>query len=1559
MLLLFMLSSNNAFSQAADFRVQHIQDDVARSGGINSSFSAVSSLNNAIELANNNRKTHAGPSGNENNHAGEDMAGGRQLTNTNTLTYYREANSVNRDMRFNTSIWEYVGPANGRNEIIVRGRYAVNLNGTNNSVIQAVSGIVNVDKCIPFITGIMNNATAQDADSATAIAYLEDSTTLRVQKGSNANNVRVYITLVEFTGTNWSVLHGDSGNVSSDSGTIRLRNGSDGTGAATNVSSWNEAIIFSQFRADINASGTNDALSDLWPVTEPGNNNQRVDWTFHSNHDSAGTNRHFVHVLVNSDLNVTRFQNTSNNSGERTINITSAGLTDVNQAFIIGASRTSGNGTAYGRGWRNYYLNSTTEAAHWSHRSGNGMAHEIQIVDLSDLQTLEPEINVQYNTVDIPSGNTVVSLVDGTDFGSVEIAGALSLSHTFRIQNLGDSDLTLSDPSPYVTLTGDTSDFTLTANPNATIAGGAYEEFTITYDPTTSGLHSVTISIASTDSDESLYTFRVQGIGQYCNSEGNLNWDTSITNVTFNTINNSDNEIPKDNNYEDFTNIETNLYKGSTHNLSVRVNTDGNWTVYTNAWIDWNRDGDFDDPGEEYDMGVATNVVDGLTSNSLMMDITVPIGASIGTSRMRVASKYSSHPSSCESGYDGEVEDYSVNIIDYFIDFDGVDDYIDFSDNHDLSNAFSIESWVYQENTVTTGTILSKGNIDASLQSGYHLSLKNNFPNLIWFDNSNNEVLNVTSPYDIPNNEWHHVAVTYDGALVTMYIDGIVVASVSPPSGLIDNSQNFKIGADLENFSTTPLEMNYFDGAIQEVRIWDVALTEAQIREMMNQHIEQNSPSVRGSITKTTISGGVLWANLLGYYPLNSNTALDSSSYNIDGIPNNIDTSQITTAPLPYETDADSSWDTSTTWLNSSDLYIPNTIGIDGTTPIDWNIVELTNNINSGSRDIYLNGLISLLGTLTIDGTTNMTTGIGSGQSLTISHYLELDGVIDLNGESQLIQLEGSIVDDNSGGYLTRDQQGTANAFNYNYWSSSVGSIGGDISTRGNGVSAINQNYTISGVLNDGTNASAYQNLMFSTAPSIGGSIPPPGLARTISTYWLYKFYGAANSYNAWGSINESSSILAGEGFTMKGTLESVSVSDMQNYVFEGLPNNGDIELPLNKISGTGNVDRLIGNPYPSAIDATEFILDNMSIAHGGNNTNGTVFNGALYFWDHFGQQNSHNLSGYVGGYATRNLTGGAIAISNDSRINDNFNSGTKVPGQYIAVNQGFFVSTALDGFNDDNGVPILTVDGGDIVFKNRQRVFAIENTSTSLFFKSSNTKKTNSSAKIDVNETPTIKLMYNSPLGYHRQIVVGVKEKASNKFDLGYDAFMADVNIEDMYWLFDNNKFVIQGVNNFESPQELALGLIVKKSGLASIKIDVLENIDPNKAIYISDAITGEVSEINSKPFEIYLEKGTYNDRFKLVFQKNDQSLQVDEFENSNNLLVFYDSKVSKLKIFNNDRVYTSRAKLYNILGQSIMELDINSTNDVEIPLSVKTGAYIVKLKTDLGIISKKIVVE
>lgn len=906
------------------------------------------------------------------------------------------------------------------------------------------------------------------------------------------------------------------------------------------------------------------------------------------------------------------------------------------------------------------------------------------------------------------------------------------------------------------------------------------------------------------------------------------------------------------------------------------------------------------------------------------------------------------------------VEDHSIGFVsgDYLVG--------EYSLNLNV-DSFSISSWIKCAANASNRTVMAKGE---------KLQIRLNTTGRVEVYIDDAVTPKYTSDMDVDDGKWHHLTFIYDSGTILMYVDGVLDKSVQDVVHPSPNSNHYAIGAvyiDKDNV------INPLLGDIDEVYVWDVALSQDQVRYLMNQEIERFDVSgtdyTSGKIVPYAAASNEIadipWSSLRVYYDFNTfygstieGLTDDRFFLRLKYLDKDKTLVESQTTPLPYVSANDGAWDTASTWSNNADQVIPNSLSLDGVTVIDWNIVEIGHNVSSGDRDISLLGLTQTAGTITIADPGETLDETNSGQGLTISHYLELDGVIDLVGESQLVQTEGSIIDADSGGYIERDQQGTANAFNYNYWSSSVGPIGGNTSTRGTGVSTTNTTHTLSDVLNDGTISGSYGSINFNTSASASdGTPPPPGFIRTISSYWLYKFYGPEDDYNAWTKIDETSSLLAGEGFTMKGTSGSVVITTDQNYVFKGLPNNGDITLELDKTSG--EVERLIGNPYPSALDATEFILDNMSIADGGNNINGTIFNGALYFWDHFGEENTHELKGYVGGYATRNLIGGATAISNDSRINNTSDGGsaavgTKTPGQYIPVNQGFFVSTALDGFNNDNGTPILTVDGGDIVFKNSQRVFSSEDGSTSLFLRSSKDKKSSASLNKNRTDIPTIKLMFDSPKGYHRQIVLGEHINASNSFDIGYDAFMADVNEEDMFWNFSDNKFVIQGVNVIDKTQEFSIGVIVKQSGFASFKIDALENIDDALNLYIKDEQTGVSHQINSTPFNIHLESGTYTERFKLVFENANKLLNIAQNDQlTNGILVFYDEESSAVKVINEFNINISEITLYNILGQNEKSLSLKTSNDFSVPVSVNSGAYIVKLRTESGLINKKIVIK
>jgi hypothetical protein len=145
----------------------------------------------------------------------------------------------------------------------------------------------------------------------------------------------------------------------------------------------------------------------------------------------------------------------------------------------------------------------------------------------------------------------------------------------------------------------------------------------------------------------------------YCSSAGTTATTTSITLVSFNTINNV---TAKPAGYSDYTSSPTDVSILNPYNLRVNLNTAGNNRVYATAWIDWNHNGNFTDAGESYNLGNSLNVTNGITSLS-PLSITIPATALAGNTRMRVSAKLTVASTACETGFTGEVEDYTLNVI--------------------------------------------------------------------------------------------------------------------------------------------------------------------------------------------------------------------------------------------------------------------------------------------------------------------------------------------------------------------------------------------------------------------------------------------------------------------------------------------------------------------------------------------------------------------------------------------------------------------------------------------------------------------------------------------------------------------------------------------------------------------------------------------------------------------------------------------------------------------------------------------------------------------------------
>lgn len=122
------------------------------------------------------------------------------------------------------------------------------------------------------------------------------------------------------------------------------------------------------------------------------------------------------------------------------------------------------------------------------------------------------EIDVTGNGAGIPDGDTTPATADCSDFGVATVGGA-TVMVTFTIRNTGNRPLNLTGTPKVVVSGADTVDFTVTRQPDSTVAAGGEATFDVTFSPGAAWLRSAALTIASNDRDENPYEFAIQGWG--------------------------------------------------------------------------------------------------------------------------------------------------------------------------------------------------------------------------------------------------------------------------------------------------------------------------------------------------------------------------------------------------------------------------------------------------------------------------------------------------------------------------------------------------------------------------------------------------------------------------------------------------------------------------------------------------------------------------------------------------------------------------------------------------------------------------------------------------------------------------------------------------------------------------------------------------------------------------------------------------------------------------------------------------------------------------------------
>jgi hypothetical protein len=333
---------------------------------------------------------------------------------------------------------------------------------------------------------------------------------------------------------------------------------------------------------------------------------------------------------------------------------------------------------------------------------------------------------------------------------------------------------------------------------------------------------------------------------------------------------------------------------------------------------------------------------------------------------------------------------------------------------------------------------------------------------------------------------------------------------------------------------------------------------------------------------------------------------------------------------------------------------------------------------------------------------------------------------------------------------------------------------------------------------------------------------------------------------------------------------EVVAFPYSQPVQFKGVPNNGNITSSQSMV--TGNF-YLIGNPYPSALNADEFLFNNTN--------NHTVLNGTIYLWTH--NTAVANLKYTSDDYATYNGVGGIAT------------SGGAVPSGYIAAGQSFFASAKANG----------TVE-----FNNSMRA-AGNNGNNAQFFKPGEKAKT---TKL---ERHRLWLNMTNPGGVFKQTLIGYVEGATNAYDDNFDGLTFDGNsYVDFYSTNATDNLAIQGrALPFVDTDVVPMGYRSTVAGSFTIAINKADGALATQKIYLEDKQTGTINELTAQNYTFNTTAGTFNNRF--VLRYTNKTLGTGDFETVENSITVVSQ--DKAITIGSAKENLSKVFIYDISGKQL----------------------------------------
>ncbi|WP_298118818.1 T9SS sorting signal type C domain-containing protein [Flavobacterium sp.] len=392
---------------------------------------------------------------------------------------------------------------------------------------------------------------------------------------------------------------------------------------------------------------------------------------------------------------------------------------------------------------------------------------------------------------------------------------------------------------------------------------------------------------------------------------------------------------------------------------------------------------------------------------------------------------------------------------------------------------------------------------------------------------------------------------------------------------------------------------------------------------------------------------------------------------------------------------------------------------------------------------------------------------------------------------------------------------------------------------------------------------------------------------------------------------------------------------------FIGTPNSGTITTPIvigpTTATPVYRETNLIGNPYPSAINAIAFLSDAANV----NNVEGT-----MYFWTHTTPITANNYT--AADYAVFNYSGSTATSPG---------TGSITPNGYVGAGQSFMIKGINPIAPYPTGASVKTV-----TFKNSMR--AGLGYSNSQFFRSTTSNSDAQTTSPISDEVSSIVNLERNRLwldvsnadGLFKQTLVGYVQNATDGLDRGFDGEIVNAgNQVSLYTMVDTTKLGIQALAlPFDSSDIIPLGFMSSIESTYTISLSNFDGLFNEQSVYLEDKLLNIVHNLKDSNYTFTSAIGTFENRFQLRFTN---TLGVnDPVFNDESVIIF---KQNQNIVVSASSVSIDKVEVFDIRGRQLFSKnDINSDEFTITNLDASQQVLIVRVTSLEGkVVNKKVI--